>query len=589
LVVKIKFEILTDYLEKLENTSSQTAMINILSEIFQESGKEEIDKICYLILGQIGPGYEDIKLGMDEKMIQAAIAIAANIDKESVASETNNLGDIGIVATKFIDISKNKFKKFFYFKGDLSVDDIYKAFKKIAKVSGTGSYEIKKKTLASMLIEADDLGKKFIARLANGKMRLGVGDMTILYGLSVSVFGTKDKKDKLEHAYNVSSDIGYVGKILFEKGIDGVNNINITLNRPIKAMLAQRISDFSQIKVKINSENIAAEEKYDGERIQAHKEGDNVKLFSRRLNNVTKQFPDVVKKIKKHINVKNIILDGEIVAYNFEDKKFYPFQKLMQRKRKYKIKEYRRKIPVKYIVFDVLYVNNESFLRKSYPERRKKLENILESSKYINLAKRVVSSNLDIIDGFFQDCIDRNLEGIVCKSCANDSYYHAGAREWSWIKWKKEYITNLTDTLDLVIVGAFPGRGRRSGTYGALLCAVYNHEKDVFETVTKIGTGFSDQQLEQLPSKLEGVLTDKKPARLELSKKMDIDYYLIPEYVIETLGSEITKSPIHTCNWNEEEEKGMALRFPRFVRWREEKAPEQATTSEEILQMYREQ
>ncbi|MGC9517580.1 MAG: ATP-dependent DNA ligase [Methanomicrobiales archaeon] len=588
-MIKIKFETFTDYLEKLENTTSQTEMIEILSEIFKESEKQEINKICYLILGQIGPEYEDIKLGMDEKMVQQVISLAANVDKESVENETKNLGDIGNTAQKIIKTRENKFKEFFNYKDVLSVNDVYNAFRKIATASGEGSYEIKKKTLASMLIEADQLSKKYIARLANGRMRLGVGDMTILYGLSVSVFKTKEKKDELEHAYNVSSDIGYVAKILFKKGIEGVKRIDITLNKPIKAMLAQRISDFSKIKDKISSENIAAEEKYDGERIQAHKEGKNVKLFSRRLTNVTKQFPDVVEKINRHVKVENVILDGEIVAYDFEDKKFYPFQKLMQRRRKYKIKEYREKIPVKYICFDVLYINNESFLKKCYPDRRKELENVLESSKYIDLAGRVVSSNLDTIDSFFQDCIDRNLEGIVCKSCAEDSYYRAGAREWSWIKWKKEYISNLTDTFDLVIVGAFAGRGRRSGTYGAILCAAYNHADDIFETVTKLGTGFTDKQLEQLPEKLADVLVDKKPARLDLNKNMEPDYYFAPEYVIEALGSEITKSPVHTCNWNEEEKQGMALRFPRFIRWRGEKSPEQATTSEEILQMYEEQ
>ncbi|MGZ7049621.1 MAG: ATP dependent DNA ligase, partial [Methanobacterium sp.] len=218
---------------------------------------------------------------------------------------------------------------------------------------------------------------------------------------------------------------------------------------------------------------------------------------------------------------------------------------------------------------------------------RGKLETLVDESKYIALANRKISSNMDIIDDFFQECINKNLEGIVCKSCAEDSYYRAGGRDYTWIKWKKEYITKLTDTLDLVIIGAYSGRGRRSGTYGALLCAAYNHDEDTFETVTKLGTGFSDEQLADMPDKLADAKVNKIPARAVVTKEMNPDFWFTPKYVVEVLGSEITKSPVHTCNWDEEEKQGLALRFPRFIRWREEKSPEQATTSEEILDMYK--
>jgi DNA ligase 1 len=198
----------------------------------------------------------------------------------------------------------------------------------------------------------------------------------------------------------------------------------------------------------------------------------------------------------------------------------------------------------------------------------------------------MVSSDLDVIDEFFQECTNKNLEGIVCKSCAEDSYYKAGGRDWTWIKWKKEYITKLSDTLDLVIIGAYAGRGRRSGTYGSLLCAAYNYSEDTFETITKLGTGFSDEQLAEMPEKLADARVDKSPARAVVNKEMKPDFWFTPKYVVEVLGSKITKSPVHTCNWREEEKQGLALRFPRFIRWREEKSPEQATSTEEILQMY---
>jgi DNA ligase-1 len=562
-------------------------MVELLASIFQDLSEDEIGEVCYLVLGKIGPGYEDVNLGLSEKTVQSAISLASGYDKAQVEEETRNLGDIGEVASKLIKDTENKFKVFSKYQKEPSVNDIYKGFRKIALASGKGSQKVKTKTLASMLADADDMGRKYIARYANGKMRLGIGDMTILNALSVLFFGSKEKKKELEHAYNISSDIGLIARVLRSNGLKGVKEIKISLNRPIKAMLAQRVSEFEEIREKIKSQDIAAEEKFDGERIQAHKNGENVKLFSRRLTDITRQFPDLVENVQKYVKVENAILDGEVMAYDFENELFGSFQILMQRRRKYGIKEYRKKIPVRYMLFDVLYVDGESVMHKSYPQRREKLESIVEGSKYIALANRKVSSELDDIDDFFQECINKNLEGIVCKSCADDSYYKAGGREWTWIKWKKEYISELSDTLDLVIIGAFSGRGRRSGTYGALLCAAYNSDEDTFQTVCKLGTGFSDEQLSNLPKKLEDVKVDKRPARAAVAKEMKPDFWFTPKYVLEILGSEITKSPVHTCNWKDEEKQGLALRFPRFIRWREEKSPEQATSSKEILQMYK--
>jgi DNA ligase-1 len=331
---------------------------------------------------------------------------------------------------------------------------------------------------------------------------------------------------------------------------------------------------------------VAAEEKYDGERIQAHKDGTEVKLFSRRLTDVTDQFPEVVDDVGNHIKAENAIVDGEVVAYDFDEDVFYPFQKLMQRRRKYKVEEYAQKIPVKCMLFDLLYVNGKSYMRKSYPERRERLEELVENEEYVTVTDRITTSELEEIEEFFQDCIIRGLEGVVCKSCSEDSYYRAGAREWLWIKWKESYASELSDTLDLVVIGAYAGKGKRGGTYGALLCAVYKHDEGIFQTVCKLGTGFSDEQLEHLPKKLADAKTDGAPARVMVTKDMKPDYWFAPKYVLEVRGSEITESPVHTCNWNETEKRGLALRFPRFERWRHEKDPEQSTEVQEIVNMF---
>ncbi|MFW6117353.1 MAG: ATP-dependent DNA ligase, partial [Thermoproteota archaeon] len=426
----MRFSHLTEFFEKLEEISSRNQMTDLLAKLFNEATAENIDKICYFTMGEIAAGYKNIYLGIGEEMIKSAIAMAAAVDEQEVDEKFKEIGDLGEVADRLLQIKEKKFKQFFTFQKNLSVEDVHRGLMKIATASGSGSQEVKKKTLAAMLADATSQERIYLVRLATGAMRLGVGDMTVLDGLSTAFFGSKEKRSELEHAYNVCSDIGYVAKILAERGLEGVKNIMIALNRPIRPMLAQRVSEMSQIMEKIESDVVSAEEKFDGERIQAHKDGDKVKLFSRRLTDVTSQFPEVVKGVSRDVKADNAILDGEVVAYDFDKGVFYSFQKLMKRRRKYEVEKYVEEIPVRYMVFDVLYADRKSWLKRSYPERRRKVENIVKKTQYTNVTGHVKSSELDEIDEFFQDCLNRGLEGIVCKSCAEDSYYRAGAREW---------------------------------------------------------------------------------------------------------------------------------------------------------------
>lgn len=585
----MKFSKLVEVFQNLEKTSSKNSMITILEKLFKKATEQNIDKICYFVLGNLVAGYKDVNIGMGDEMVKAAIALASNVDKKEVTELMQNAGDLGDVAYKLIDVKKPRFEDFLKIEGQLLVEDVHKGLMEIAKTEGAGSVEAKKKTLAALLSTATPVERRYIVRLVTGEMRLGVGDMTVLDGLASAFLGSKEKRDSLEHAYNVCSDIGHVAKILVRSGIEGVKRISIALNRPLRPMLAQRVSRMPAILEKIGSEVVAAEEKFDGERIQAHKDGSKVRLFSRRLTDVTDQFPEVVKSVNEQVTVEKTILDGEVVAYDFQKDEFYPFQKLMQRRRKYDVKDYAKKIPVRYMLFDVLYVDGRSYMKKSYPERRERLEKIIKTGKFIDITGRITSDNLDDIDDFFQDCQKRGLEGIVCKSCAGNSFYRAGARAWMWIKWKQSYSSELSDTFDLVVVGAYSGKGKRAGSYGALLCASYNHKKDVYQTVCKLGSGFSDKQLDVLPNKLKKVRANKKPTRTEVTKDMSPDFWFAPKYVLEVLASEITESPTHTCNWNEKEKKGLALRFPRFKRWRPEKSPEQSTSVEEIVDMFENQ
>lgn len=581
----MKFKKLAETFQKIEEETSQNKMIKTLARALKKMGEDEISTACYFAVGQVYPGYEDTTLGMGGKNTQASIALASGKPQKKVSEEMKKTGDLGTVAAKLVRARKNKFKKYFQAKNCLTIKDVERGLKKIGNASGQGSEETKKKTLAGMLVEATKTGRKYIARLATGTMRLGMGDMTLLDAISTAFFGDKTKRPELERAYNVSSDIGHLAHILKKSGMKGVKRIRISLNRPIKPMLAQRVDEITDIKDKAGSEKIAAEEKYDGQRIQAHKNGDKVRLFSRRLTDVTDQYPEIIENVRKHVKAEKAVLDGEAVAYDFNKKRYYEFQKIMSRRRKYDVEEYRKKFPVKYMVFDILYADGHSLMRKPYPKRRKKLEEIIGNYKYIALTGREVSSDLNDIIEFFEDCLDRNLEGIVCKSTSKTSYYRAGAREWSWIKWKKEYSSELSDTFDLVVVGAFAGQGARTGTYGAILCAAYNKDEDEFETLCKIGSGFTDKQLEELPKKMKEYASDEKPARVKAT--VNPDQWFKPGLVVEAIGSEITKSPTHTAA--RKKGKGLALRFPRFKKWREDKKPGQATTIKEIKRMYENQ
>lgn len=582
---KLIFSDLVKSFEKLEKTTSHNQMVEILSKLLKGSSFRDIDIVCYFTLGGICAGYEKLKLGLGDQMVMAAMSLASGVKIGVVKEKMREFGDLGRVAGEIGRIEDEEIKKYLDLGEDLTVRDVYSGLLRIARATGSGSQEVKKKTLASMLSRGDKGERKYIARLAAGEMRLGIGEMTLLDALAVVFLGSKEKRSDLEHAYNVCSDIGHVAKILVRSGLKGIKGIRIALNRPMKPMLAQRVSRLSEIKEKIGSDEISAEEKHDGERIQTHKDGDEVKLFSRRLTDVTDQFPDVVNNVRKHVKAQKAVLDGEVVAYDFENDVFYPFQMLMQRRRKYEVEEYADKIPVKYMLFDILYLKGKSWIKRSYPKRREKLNEIVKKQKYIAVTDRRICTRLDEIEDFFQECINRGLEGMVCKSCADDSYYRAGARGWTWIKWKRSYTSELSDTLDLVVVGAFAGKGKRGGTYGALLCAAYDQGGDTFQTVCKLGTGFSDEELAKLPKKFDPLRRTERPARVMVTRDMRPDYWFDPAHVLEVRGSEITKSPIHTCGWDKKEGKGLALRFPRFERWRPEKSPEQATTVEEVIAM----
>jgi DNA ligase-1 len=560
-------------------------MTSLLVDLIKETPKEEVSKVVYLIQGKLYPDYVGVELGLAEKLLIKAAAEVSSKPERSVEEDYKKTGDLGLSVEKLL----GKKSQATLVRRPLTVKIVYETFDKIAHATGSGSVETKIRLLTSLLNDATPLEGKFIARMAVGKLRLGVADMTVLDGLAVAYGGDKVAREPIERAYNLSSDLGYVADVVAHEGLDGIRKFKITVGRPIRPMLCERLPAAKDILEKLGGEG-AAEYKYDGLRIQAHLNPKRVQLFSRRLENITSQFPDVANRLQNCVKAKEAIVEGECVAVDANTGDMLPFQVISQRRgRKYEVKRMSEEVPVTVFLFDVLFLNGRDLTLYPYPERRKELVKITEPSEHVVIAQQFVTNEPKKLEQLMDEAVASGCEGLVVKSISEQSTYQAGARGWLWIKYKRSYKAEVQDTFDLVPVGAFAGRGRRAGSYGALLMAVYNEKEDVFETLCKLGSGFTDQDLADLPKVTEkSVIKHRHP---RVSSLMEPDVWFAPSVVLEVAADEITLSPLHTCGRNMiRPSSGLALRFPRFTgNWRKDKSAEDATTSQEVLEMYQKQ
>lgn len=571
-----RFKELAELFEELEKITSHKEIVRKIAEFFVGLKGDEVKDSAYLFLGSTGPAFESTTLGIKDRLAVRAIAGAYGVPEEEVEKRYARTGDLGDVAFEL-----NRERKAF-----LTIDEVFQRLEQIKETSGKGSQDEKTRLLSEILQKATPDEGKYIVRLVLGRLRLGFGDKFLLEAFSIAFTGDKKHTEKIKESYSVCTDIGELAKALSEQGTGALNFISIKPGRPVKSMLAQRVESFEELEARVKGKK-AAEEKYDGERVQIHKAGNEIKAFSRRLEDITAQYPDITEAIRKSVLAEEIVLDGEIVAYSELEKdgarieEFYPFQNLMQRRRKYEIEKYREKCPVAVFFFDILYLNGESLLKKPYPERRTLLEMNVAEQGIVHLARRTVTENIEEIEDFFNETVQKGLEGIVVKSMSNSSVYETGKRSWFWFKWKQEYSEGIRETFDLVVVGSYYGRGRRKGSFGALLCAVLNEEEQRFETLTKVGTGFTEADAEEINRLLSGHIMNEAPKDVSIKKGMLPDIFIEPAIVIEVLGSEITSSPGHTAGEGQEE-TGLALRFPRFLRIRYDKNPYDATTVKEV-------
>jgi DNA ligase-1 len=581
----MRFQRLVEVFEQIEATTKRLEMTDLLVGLIKDTPKDEIGRVVYLTQGKLYPDYMGVELGIAEKLAIRAIANTSGKKESDVLEDYKRSGDLGLTAERVL---KRRTQATLARKA-LTVADVYGTFDRIAHATGGGSVEARIKGLERLLADAQPTEAKYIARMALGKLRLGIADMTILDALAVAYGGAKETRVILERAYNLSSDLGYVASTIAESGLKAMEKFQIQLGRPIRPMLSERATTAQEILERLNG-RAAAEYKYDGLRIQAHVSPKEIHLFSRRLENITAQFPDVVALLRKGVTARRAVIEAECVAVDPNTGEMLPFQMISQRRgRKFEIERMSEEIPVTLFPFDAIYSDGKDLTLQPYPKRRKVLEEIIREIDHVRLAEQKIINDAVKLDVYLLEAVANGCEGLVVKSLGEGSVYQAGARGWLWIKYKRSYKAEVADTFDLVPVGAFAGRGKRAGTYGALLMAVYNDREDVFETICKLGSGFTDKDLAEIPATLKSSILPHRHSRV--TSKMEPDVWFTPSVVMEVAADEITLSPLHTCGWNEiRSQSGLALRFPRFTgKWRTDKSPEQATSSQEAIEMYRKQ
>jgi len=580
----MKFNKLTQLFSELESTTKRLELIDILSKFFREikeTGEfEDLDRIIYLLQGQLVPNIKQFpKMGIAEKMLMEALSIHSGIESKKIKEVLVKQGDIGATAELILSKRKKQRSLFDYDEKkvatSLELSKLYSELKKIALTEGAGSHDTKLGILRGLMRRISPLETKFVFRIITSILRVGVQSPTIIEGLAHAFTGFRDNKEFIEKAYSLHPDLGEISKILAEQGLEKVKEITIEYGIPILSMLASR-DIYTEFVNRLGTPFIA-EYKLDGERLQIHKNGDRVILFSRRLLDISEQYPDVCEIVKRNIKAHKVILEGEVVAMDHVYEKMLPFQVLSKRRRKYDVDDISKEVPVCLFVFDLLKFEEESFVDKIFPKRRNKLEEIIKEKDELRLVKSVMINSTEELLDFFNKARTEGNEGIMAKSIQDDAIYQAGNRGFLWLKLKSLEGGKLKDSVDVVIVGAFYGKGRRTGALGTYIGAVYDPETERFVAFTRFFSGLTDELSESLTKDMEKYKVEKKPSNVICEDSPDV--WLQPEIVMEIGGDEITVSDKFAT-------LGYSMRFPVFQRIRYEKSPKDVTTVDEIKELY---
>jgi DNA ligase-1 len=568
------FSELSGYLDRLESTSSRNELVKTLAELYTKSSPDEIQPLTYLIQGRLVPFFEPVEIGLGEKLVIASIAQAFAKPSDEVTKLFGRLGDLGMVASSLSAHGSN---------AALPVTEVHARLMEIALASGAGSVEKKRSLFAALLEQVDPVSAKHLVRIALGRLRLGIGDPTVLDALSFAKKGDKSLRPVLEGAYNRVSDLGLIAKTFWSGGESAVNALKVTVGRPIRSQLAERLPNPEAVIKRLGL--VAVQPKYDGIRVQIHKDGSTVRVFSRNLEDYTLMFSELTSAAQA-LKDQTLILDGEAIAYSKELEEYLPFQLTASRRRQHGIEQAAKDLPLVAFVFDILYRNGRDLTELPYEERLALVDEVIAGSTVLLPAPIIKTDSVEVLTKTLLDNISQGLEGVVVKR--PDSKYQAGARNFNWVKLKRHTSGELSDTVDLVLLGYYFGKGKRAEFgLGALLAGVYDAENDRFGTITKLGTGLSDAEWRQIHERADKLQVAQRPARVESILTPDV--WLEPEVVVEVIADEITPSPRHTAG-KVGDEPGYALRFPRIVSFRgADKRPEDATTVKEIADLFRQQ
>lgn len=581
--------------EELEGTARRNLMVEILASLFTEARPDEVAQIIYLSQGRVVPRFEPVEFGVGEALMATALATASGQPRDDVLRRYRQRGDYGLVAVEVLAADGAATDE-----RPLEVADAYAGLRTVAEAAGEGAQAQKTQAVAGLFRRATPQEAKYLARITMGQLRLGVGDPTIMDGLSFARTGSKAARKLLERAYNICADLGLVGRTYWERGDEGLEQLHVAVGIPVRPALCERADSPEVILKRLG--RCAIEPKIDGFRIQLHKQDSVINAYSRNLENFSEMFPELVEAMRSQANGHQVILEGEAVGYDPSTLEFLPFQQTMQRRRKYDIEQMAASLPLKLLAFDLLYLDGEDLTGRPWTERREKLVDLLgqpvdyaagegASGATMRPNEAQILDTAEQIESYFALTVERGQEGIVAKRL--DSAYQAGKRDFNWIKLKRSYRGELHDTVDCVVLGYWYGRGNRARLgIGTLLTAAYDPERDLFTTVTRLGTGFSEEEWVKLRELLDAIRVGDKPARVESLLVPDV--WVEPRYVIEIQADEITKSPMHTTGRapsnGELSLMGYALRFPRVLGFiREDRRPEDATTVAEIISLYQKQ
>jgi DNA ligase-1 len=569
----VKFSELASSLDQMEATKSRNELVRILSDVYRVASVDELEPITYLIQGRLAPFFEPVEMGLGDRLLITAIAVAYGVPKEDVSKLYKQAGDLGVAAQRLAPAVKRK---------SPTVVEVHQRLAQIAAAGGAGSLQKKQDIFTGLLRDLDASSAKHLVRITLGKMRLGIGDPTVLDAMSFAKHGNRSLRPVLEAAYNRTSDLGVVAKTLWEAGETGLGKLKVKAGHPLRPQLAERLPNPEAVIKKLGL--VGVQPKYDGLRVQIHKNANKVSIFSRNLESMTEAFPELVSAAAG-LRVKSVILDGEAIAYDPESEEYVPFQETTARRRKEGIREFAEQVPLRAFVFDVMFRDGTDLTPLPYHERFAIAQEVIRGSDTLVPAPLTQTDSAEVLTRELLDNISRGLEGVVAKRL--DSPYQAGARNFNWVKLKRNTSGQLNDTIDVVLLGYYRGKGKRAEFgAGALLAGVYDSDKDEFGTISKLGTGLSDQGWREIHERVAKLEVKEKPARV--SSNLVPDVWLEPSIVVEVLADEITPSPRHTAGMTADR-PGFALRFPRIVSIRTEKKPEDATSVREIQEMFEQQ